>query len=123
MCVRESVNGVCPIDMKPSKYIVDNIALSEQIGELVIHCKYGCKKEPGGAAAAGEYVVDKEGCPATIKISDRYEHEKGCGYSPMSCPNNRDCQQFLRKVCIYWGLECADCWMFLKERPETFARS
>ena len=81
--------------MKPSKYIVDNIALSEQIGELVIHCKYGCKRTPSG------YVVNEQGCPITVKISERYEHEKNCDFALMSCPNNRACKQFLRKVCSF----------------------
>ncbi|KAF6024650.1 TRAF7 [Bugula neritina] len=94
VCVQKSVNEVCPIDMKPSKYIVDNIALSEQIGELVVRCKYGCKKS---TSHPGEYVADESGCPVTLKISERYSHEKHCDFFIMSCPNNRDCPQFLRK--------------------------
>lgn len=92
-CVQERANEVCPIDRKPSKYIVDNIALSEQIGELIIRCKYGCKRGSNGG-----YVIDEDGCPATIKIADRYNHEKDCDFSTMQCPNNSACEPFLKKV-------------------------
>ena len=33
--------------------VVNNIAVAEQIGELFIHCKYGCRATPASAAAAG----------------------------------------------------------------------
>lgn len=92
-CVKKSANEICPIDKKPSKYIVDNIALSEQIGELQIHCKYGCKK-----TESGDFVVDKGGCPTVIKISERFHHESGCMFAPTSCPNNPNCPQFPKKV-------------------------
>ena len=97
-CVEERVNEICPIDHKPSKYIVDNIALREQIGELIIHCKYGCKKGPNGG-----YIVNEEGCPVTVKIADRYNHEKDCDFSLVQCPNNNACKPCLKKVSSLLG--------------------
>lgn len=87
----KSSDEICPIDRKQFKYIVDNIALSEQIGELLIHCKYGCQKTDSG------YIVDETKCPIIIKLAERYEHESTCGYAPMNCPNNPQCAQFLKK--------------------------
>lgn len=63
--------------------VVNNIAVAEQIGELFIHCKYGCRVTAsgaaGGAAASnatvagkpGAFEVDPLGCPFTIKLVAR----------------------------------------------------
>ena len=63
--------------------VVNNIAVAEQIGELFIHCKYGCRATAiaaGGAAAPptttvagkpGAFEVDPLGCPFTIKLTTR----------------------------------------------------
>ena len=47
--------------------VVANIAVSEQIGEMLIHCKYGCKL----SEESQNYVVDPGRCPVTVKIANR----------------------------------------------------
>ena len=42
--------------------------VSEQIGELYIHCKYGCKLKSG---TPYDYEVNTAGCPVTFKLSNR----------------------------------------------------
>lgn len=72
----------CPVDAAKLTVVVNNIAVAEQIGELFIHCKHGCRaaaSAAGGAAASpsavagkpGGYEVDPLGCPFTIKLSTR----------------------------------------------------
>lgn len=72
----------CPVDAAKLTVVVNNIAVAEQIGELFIHCKYGCRATSsgsGGAAAStstvagkpGAFEVDPLGCPFTIKLSAR----------------------------------------------------
>lgn len=72
----------CPVDAAKLTVVVNNIAVAEQIGELFIHCKYGCRATGGAAAGAaaststvagkpGAYEVDPLGCPFTIKLSAR----------------------------------------------------
>lgn len=72
----------CPVDAAKLTVVVNNIAVAEQIGELFIHCKYGCRATAGvsGTAAAststvagkpGVFEVDPLGCPFTIKLSAR----------------------------------------------------
>ena len=91
----------CPVDTAKLTVVVNNIAVAEQIGELFIHCKYGCRATPAGATAGGgaavvgagvaapaaatvavtaittvagkpgAYEVDPLGCPFTIKLTSR----------------------------------------------------
>ncbi len=72
----------CPVDAAKLTVVVNNIAVAEQIGELYIHCKYGCRataSSASGAAASsstvagkpGAFEVDPLGCPFTIKLSAR----------------------------------------------------
>ena len=72
----------CPVDAAKLTVVVNNIAVAEQIGELFVHCKYGCRATNSGAGAAGAspatvagkpgaYEVDPLGCPFTIKLSTR----------------------------------------------------
>lgn len=62
--------------------VVNNIAVAEQIGELFVHCKYGCRSTASGGGGAsgptsnvagkpGAFEVDPLGCPFTIKLSTR----------------------------------------------------
>ncbi|KAL0992527.1 hypothetical protein UPYG_G00094510 [Umbra pygmaea] len=114
----------CPVDNAKLTVVVNNIAVAEQIGELFIHCKYGCRvlntapttpttptagtngTAGGGASAGGastsgggtpkmggnvNYEVDPMGCPFTIKLTTRKEHEVSCNYRPVRCPNNPSC--------------------------------
>lgn len=72
----------CPVDAAKLTVVVNNIAVAEQIGELFIHCKYGCRATANGGVVAGAsattvsgkpgaYEVDPLGCPFTIKLSTR----------------------------------------------------
>ncbi|KAJ3601190.1 hypothetical protein NHX12_032163 [Muraenolepis orangiensis] len=89
-CRRCALNSdKCPVDTAKLTVVVNNIAVAEQIGELLIHCKYGWKP--------GAYEVDPLGCPFTIKLTSRMEHEVSCDYRPVRCPNNPSCPPLLTK--------------------------
>ncbi|XP_045571926.1 E3 ubiquitin-protein ligase TRAF7 [Salmo salar] len=107
----------CPVDTAKLTVVVNNIAVAEQIGELFIHCKYGCRllntaspASPNGAGGGptasrgegtpkmggpGNFEVDPMGCPFTIKLTTRREHEVSCDYRPVRCPNNPSCPPLL----------------------------
>lgn len=55
------------MDNKKLTVVVSNIAVSEQIGELYIRCKYGCRLSEDGI----NYTVDPSTCPMTVKIRNR----------------------------------------------------
>lgn len=59
----------CPVDNVKLTVVVNNIAVAEQIGELFIHCRHGCRAAGGGKPPIFE--VDPRGCPFTIKLSAR----------------------------------------------------
>lgn len=59
----------CPVDHAKLTVVVNNIAVAEQIGELFIHCRHGCRAAGGGKPPVFE--VDPRGCPFTIKLSAR----------------------------------------------------
>ncbi|XP_064406135.1 E3 ubiquitin-protein ligase TRAF7-like [Halichondria panicea] len=85
---------VCPLDNNQLSMVVRNLAIADQVGELLIHCRYGCKPSqeiPGG------YEVDTSGCPMLIKLSVRSDHEKDCQYAPVGCPNSSKCPLLLKK--------------------------
>uniref|UniRef100_A0AAQ5YIC0 E3 ubiquitin-protein ligase TRAF7 n=1 Tax=Amphiprion ocellaris TaxID=80972 RepID=A0AAQ5YIC0_AMPOC len=82
----------CPVDAAKLTVVVNNIAVAEQIGELFIHCKYGSATVAG---KPGAFEVDPLGCPFTIKLSTRQEHEASCDYRPVRCPNNPSCPPLL----------------------------
>ncbi|RXN02116.1 E3 ubiquitin-protein ligase TRAF7 [Acipenser ruthenus] len=84
----------CPVDNAKLTVVVNNIAVAEQIGELFIHCKCGCRPASSGKPAAFE--VDPRGCPFTIKLSARKDHEASCDYRPVRCPNNPNCPPLLK---------------------------
>uniref|UniRef100_UPI00358EDF87 E3 ubiquitin-protein ligase TRAF7-like isoform X1 n=2 Tax=Myxine glutinosa TaxID=7769 RepID=UPI00358EDF87 len=79
----------CSVDHMKLNPVVSNIAVAEQIAELIIHCKYGCCPVPGGPP--GILQVDPGRCPTTIKLGQRRDHESTCSYRPVQCPNNPDC--------------------------------
>ncbi|KAF4092285.1 hypothetical protein AMELA_G00019170 [Ameiurus melas] len=83
----------CPVDNSKLTVVVNNIAVAEQIGELFIHCKYGVRPTASGKPVAFE--VDPLGCPFTIKLSTRKDHEVSCDYQPVRCPNNPSCPPLL----------------------------
>uniref|UniRef100_A0A803T3S5 TNF receptor associated factor 7 n=1 Tax=Anolis carolinensis TaxID=28377 RepID=A0A803T3S5_ANOCA len=84
----------CPVDNAKLTVVVNNIAVAEQIGELFIHCKYGCRPVASGKPPVFE--VDPHGCPFTIKLSVRKDHEGSCDYRPVRCPNNPNCPPLLK---------------------------
>ncbi|PIO39029.1 hypothetical protein AB205_0183480, partial [Aquarana catesbeiana] len=84
----------CPVDNAKLTVVVNNIAVAEQIGELFIHCKYGCRPCANGKPTT--YEVDPHGCPFTIKLSARKDHEGSCDYRPVRCPNNPNCPPLLK---------------------------
>ncbi|KAK2501307.1 hypothetical protein MC885_018338 [Smutsia gigantea] len=84
----------CPVDNAKLTVVVNNIAVAEQIGELFIHCRHGCRGAGGGKPTVFE--VDPRGCPFTIKLSARKDHESGCEYRPVRCPNNPSCPPLLK---------------------------
>nr|QJS39801.1 TNF receptor associated factor 7b [Petromyzon marinus] len=43
----------CPVDNANLTVVVNNIAVAEQIGELFIHCKFGCHVAAGGGGGVG----------------------------------------------------------------------
>ncbi|NWR25535.1 TRAF7 ligase, partial [Emberiza fucata] len=84
----------CPVDNAKLTVVVNNIAVAEQIGELFIHCKYGCR--PAASSKNPAFEVDPRGCPFTIKLSARKDHESSCDYRPVRCPNNPSCPPLLK---------------------------
>lgn len=59
--------GLCPVDEQKLSVVVANIAVSEQIGEMMVHCRYGCKFD----SDSNTYIVDATRCQATIKLCAR----------------------------------------------------
>ncbi|CAL1526297.1 unnamed protein product [Lymnaea stagnalis] len=92
-CVQSRSDGTCPVDEEKLVVIVANIAVSEQIGELMIHCKYGCYYDE----KLKSYVADPTRCPVKIRMSHRKDHESDCDYMPVECPNNAGCPPLLKK--------------------------
>ncbi|XP_001640067.2 E3 ubiquitin-protein ligase TRAF7 [Nematostella vectensis] len=85
----------CPLDDNKLSIVVANLAVAEQIGELYIHCKYGCRIRANGGGVV-EHEVDSSGCPMKTKIINRREHEKNCQYAPTQCPNSLQCPALLK---------------------------
>ncbi|XP_064610459.1 LOW QUALITY PROTEIN: E3 ubiquitin-protein ligase TRAF7-like [Liolophura sinensis] len=92
-CIASHSEDFCPVDNKKLTVVVSNIAVSEQIGELYIRCKYGCRLSDDGT----NYTVDPSTCPMTVKIRNRREHEGECDYAPVQCPNDSECPPLLKK--------------------------
>lgn len=92
-CVQNNIEAVCPVDEQKLVVMVANIAVAEQIGELLIHCCFGCVY----IESSNRYVVDATRCPMTIKLHNRKEHESLCDYMPVECPNNAGCPLILKK--------------------------
>lgn len=93
-CVLSRSSEKCPVDDNKLSIVVVNLAVSEQIGELYIHCKYGCKLSSTGSLT--DYEVNLSGCPVTVKLSNRHDHERNCQYAPTQCPNSLHCPTLLK---------------------------
>lgn len=93
-CLRSGREELCPIDGMVLSMVVRNLAVAEQVGELMIHCRYGCKPAQDGS---GAYEIDPSGCSVIIKLGCRYEHENECEYAPVKCPNSSLCPPVIKK--------------------------
>uniref|UniRef100_K7FBP0 TNF receptor associated factor 7 n=1 Tax=Pelodiscus sinensis TaxID=13735 RepID=K7FBP0_PELSI len=78
----------CPVDNAKLTVVVNNIAVAE------IHYKNGCRA--GASSKPVAFEVDPHGCPFTIKLSARKDHESSCDYRPVRCPNNPSCPPLLK---------------------------
>jgi E3 ubiquitin-protein ligase TRAF7 len=87
-------SDLCPLDHNALSMVVKNLAIVDQVGELLIHCRYGTKPIEDDA---DEYEVDPDGCPMIIKLGCREDHEKECEYAPVRCPNSSKCPVVLKK--------------------------
>lgn len=90
-CVEVLQEGCCPVDKTKLTIVVANLAVGEQIGELYVHCRYGCRQVPEN----NTWVVNLEGCKEAIRINNRRDHEENCGFRPVKCPNNPTCPPLL----------------------------
>ncbi|XP_065065622.1 E3 ubiquitin-protein ligase TRAF7-like isoform X3 [Rhopilema esculentum] len=94
ICVSIKNNEPCPVDGAKLTAVVANLAVDEQINELYIHCKYGCR--PCSSGVPGEYEIHPDGCPMEIKFGTRAEHEALCEYAPIRCPNSSTCPTMIK---------------------------
>ncbi|XP_050403849.1 E3 ubiquitin-protein ligase TRAF7 [Patella vulgata] len=92
-CVQLNTESLCPVDNDKLSIVVANIAVFEQTGELLIHCRYGCRLSEDGET----YKLDEALCPVTMKMLNRNEHENDCDYKPVECPNRAGCPKLLKK--------------------------
>eukprot|EP00794_Sanderia_malayensis_P008900 gene8900-9851_t len=93
-CASSKNYEICPTDKCKLSVVVANLAVHEQIGELFIHCKYGCR--PAASGIPGEFEIDTEGCPMEVKYGSRRDHEVTCQYAPIHCPNSSHCPTMLK---------------------------
>uniref|UniRef100_A0A8J8XWA5 E3 ubiquitin-protein ligase TRAF7 n=1 Tax=Callithrix jacchus TaxID=9483 RepID=A0A8J8XWA5_CALJA len=82
-CAPIGLHEKCPVDNVKLTVVVNNIAVAEQIGELFIHCRHGCR-----AAGSGKLPI--------FELSTRKDHEGSCDYRPVRCPNNPSCPPLLK---------------------------
>lgn len=47
--------------------MIENIVVREQVGSLFVHCRFGVRLSD----LLGEYEIDSNGCPFTIKLAER----------------------------------------------------
>eukprot|EP01111_Echinosteliopsis_oligospora_P010555 TRINITY_DN3313_c0_g1_i1.p1 TRINITY_DN3313_c0_g1~~TRINITY_DN3313_c0_g1_i1.p1 ORF type:complete len:552 (+),score=106.48 TRINITY_DN3313_c0_g1_i1:168-1823(+) len=73
----------CPIDNTATRAddLIPNLAVSGQINDMLVYCKYGIK-----TTAEGDLVVDDDGCKKKVKLLDKDAHEETCDYATSSCP-------------------------------------
>lgn len=82
----------CPLDRTALRQedFIPNLAVSQQINDLLVYCRYGTK------VVDGKFVVDSQGCPKQIKYGAKLEHETTCDYAPAQCPYNESCPPLTR---------------------------
>ncbi|XP_065183160.1 E3 ubiquitin-protein ligase TRAF7-like [Sycon ciliatum] len=98
-CNKRMVNdsGKCPVEETPfsSESLVVNVALASQIGSLLVYCRYGVRNDE----VRGEWSLDENGCPQTVRFSGRNEHEAACDFAKLPCPHDEArCGNFRRKM-------------------------
>eukprot|EP00049_Salpingoeca_infusionum_P026529 m.26210 g.26210 ORF g.26210 m.26210 type:complete len:673 (+) comp8806_c0_seq2:268-2286(+) len=64
---------------------IPNIAVSEQLSEMEIFCRYGVKPHP---TEPGKYVRDPRGCQEIVVYGQRRHHEASCRCARIQCPNS-----------------------------------
>ncbi len=62
----------CPVDNSKLTVVVNNIAVAEQIGELFIHCKYGCLPAASGKPGAFEVTHLAVLSPSSLATGSEY---------------------------------------------------
>jgi len=84
----------CPVDNIKLSVVVSNLAVAEQIGELLVHCRFGVEPlltNSSNSASDGteQYQVNPNGCPVTMRASaKRYKT------SYVAVPTNSTCTSF-----------------------------
>jgi len=65
----------CPVDNIKLSVVVSNLAVAEQIGELLVHCRFGVEPLLTTSSSATDcieqYQVNPHGCPVTVRASAR----------------------------------------------------
>jgi E3 ubiquitin-protein ligase TRAF7 len=56
---------VCPLDSTKLSLLVRNLAVAEEVGELLIHCQYGCR----AGEHQGTFEVDPNGAYVCVCVS------------------------------------------------------
>lgn len=91
----------CPVDNIKLSVVVSNLAVAEQIRELLVHCRYGV--EPTLTACddgAHQYQVNPNGCPVTVRASaKRSVNERACRILCFLLLLSRDFE--LGNVCVW----------------------
>jgi len=91
----------CPVHKVRMSTILPNLALSDQIGDLLVYCRY-CK-------FTSNKEIDTSACTEKIKYSQLKTHESTCMYAPVKCPNNPNCPEMLRKNLEEHLKNCNNC--------------
>ncbi|CAD5123430.1 DgyrCDS11780 [Dimorphilus gyrociliatus] len=65
-CVETKSNENCPVDSTQLEVVAKNLTVAEQIGELLIRCRYGCLKD-----ASNRWDIDNQGCLFTVRLIAR----------------------------------------------------
>ena len=101
-CVRNggSITGnattKCPLDgtILQRSHLVSNLAVRGQIEDLQIYCRHGLTRSD----SEEDFEIDDTGCREKISFGRRSEHEEGCEFAIVPCPNSSNqCGKFRRK--------------------------
>ena len=86
----------CPVCRCELTTFIPNLTVKQLLGELRIHCRYGCKTVRGSNSEEDEFVEDVEGCPEYVIMQNRFTHEKDCQYASVPCPLGFPCSGIRR---------------------------